>query len=241
MFDGSLCGESASAIALMRVTDILASSGDNVFIDFNDFIFNDFVSYPALLAVSMYTGRISVGEKLLASVTMSSCMVLSSISSGEFHKDNALRIDSSLDQSISCASGRSNSPVSSSSSFDATLEDDVLRLPPCLDFFVELGDFTDSELIFEMLRFDAVVDVVRAVDVELSVDIAVDSLLGVEERLDERRFLGGVLNPSSGACFLRRVDVFLFLEFVFAMVGWVDLMCRFDMCDGEERFCGSIC
>jgi hypothetical protein len=114
-------------------------------------------------------------------------------------------------------------------------------MPNCLDFFVELGDLTDKELIFAMLRFDAVVDVVRAVDVELGVDIAVDSLLGVEERLDERRFLGGVLNPSSGACFLVRVDVTLFLRFVFAMVGRMRLMCRFDMCDGEERFCGSIC
>ena len=219
MFDGSLCSESISAIALMRVTDILASSGDNVFIDFNDFIFNDFVSYPALLAVSIYTGRISVGEKLLARITMSSCIDLSSISPGEFHNDNAWRIDSALDQSISCASGRSKSAVSSSSSSDATLGEDVFRMPSCLDFFVELGDLTDKELIFAMLRFDAVVDVVRAVDVELGVDIAVDSLLGVEERLDERRFLGGVLNPSSGACFLVRVDVTLFLRFVFAMVG----------------------
>ena len=69
-------------LTFMIVTDTFANSGASIFMVFKDFIFNDLLSYPAWAAVSMYTGRMSVGVKLLASTTTCSKTVLSSYYSG---------------------------------------------------------------------------------------------------------------------------------------------------------------
>ena len=69
-------------LGFMIVTDTFANYGVSIFMVFKDFIFNDLLLYPACAAVSIYTGQMSGGVKLLASTTTCSKMVLSLYSSG---------------------------------------------------------------------------------------------------------------------------------------------------------------
>ena len=69
-------------IVFIIVTDTFVNSGASIFMVFKDFIFNDLLSYPDWAAVSIYTGQMSVGVKLLAITTTCSKKVLSSYSSG---------------------------------------------------------------------------------------------------------------------------------------------------------------
>ena len=163
-----------SVFALMIDIDILASSGASAFMDFSVFIFNDFVSYPALDAVSMYTGRMLEGEKLYARRTMRSYIDFSLYSARLFSSAKAARIEDALDQSISCASGSDTSSTSSISSSDESTKGEVFSVFLCFIFWGEVEDFIVNELIFEMFLLDSVVDFVLAVDVELNVEVAVD-------------------------------------------------------------------